>query len=81
MNVILIYDQVLRMILSRAYSLHYLRYESQIWCGDVYWYDGVSCTIYGSLNLTSDIVFKIIMPGAYLFYYLREESQFCCADQ
>ena len=42
-------DLVLRIIMSGAYHLYYLRFESQIWCVDASWDDGVSSTIYGSL--------------------------------
>ena len=42
-------DLVFRIIMSRAYLLHYLRQESQIWCEDASWDDKVSRTIIGSL--------------------------------
>ena len=42
-------DLVFRIIVSGAYILYYLRYESQIWCVDASWDDEVSCTIIGSL--------------------------------
>ena len=42
-------DLVLRIILSIAYLLYYLRYESQILCVDATWNDEVSRTIIGSL--------------------------------
>ena len=37
----------LRIIVSGAYLLYYLRLESQIWFVDKPWDGGVSCTIYG----------------------------------
>ena len=42
-------ELVFRIIMSGAYLLYYLRYESQIWCLGAYLYGGVSCTIYGLL--------------------------------
>ena len=42
-------DLVFRIIMSRAYLLYYLRYESQIWCVDASWDDKVSLTIIKSL--------------------------------
>ena len=42
-------DLVFRIIMSRAYPLHYLRQESQIWCEDASWDDKVFRTIIGSL--------------------------------
>ena len=42
-------DLVFRIIVSGAYLLYYLRWESQIWCVDASWDDEVSCTIIGSL--------------------------------
>ena len=60
-------DLVLRIIVSRAYLLHSLRYEFQIWCVDASWYGGVSYTIFRvTVTLTSDLVFRIIVSGAYL---------------
>ena len=32
-------DLVFRIIMSRAYRVYYLRYESQIWCVDASWDD------------------------------------------
>ena len=43
-------DLVFRIIVSGAYLLYYLRYESQIWCVDASWDDKVSRTIIGSLR-------------------------------
>ena len=62
-----------RIIVSRTYLIYYLRWESQIWCLDASWDDGVSCTVRVTvmLNLTFHLVFRIIISGAYLFYYLR----------
>ena len=42
-------DLVFRIIMSRAYLLYYLRYESQIWCVYASWDDEVSRTIIKSL--------------------------------
>ena len=42
-------DLVFRIIVSGAYLLYYLRWESQIWCVDASWDDKVSHTIIGSL--------------------------------
>ena len=42
-------DLVFRKIVSIAYLLYYLRYESQIWCVDACWDVEVSRTIIGSL--------------------------------
>ena len=42
-------DLVFRIIVSGAYLLYYLRWESQIWCVDAYWDDKVSRIIIGSL--------------------------------
>ena len=42
-------DLVLRIIVSGAYLLYYLRQESQIWCVDASWDDEVSRTIIWSL--------------------------------
>ena len=42
---ILTYDLVSRIIVSRAYLLYYLMYESQIWCVDSSWDGGVVHTI------------------------------------
>ena len=42
-------DLVLKIIMSGAYLLYYLRKESQFWCVNASWDGGVSCTIYGSL--------------------------------
>ena len=42
-------DLVFRKIVSIAYLLYYLRYESQIWCVDACWDVEVSGTIFGSL--------------------------------
>ena len=42
-------DLVLRIIVSGAYLLYYLRKESQIWCVDASWNDEVSRTIIGFL--------------------------------
>ena len=42
-------DLVFRIIMSKAYLLHYLRKESQIRCVDASWDDEVSHTIIWSL--------------------------------
>ena len=42
-------DLVFRIIMSRAYLLYYLRYESQICCVDASWDEEVSLTIIKSL--------------------------------
>ena len=42
-------DLVIRIIVSGAYLLYYLRLESQIWCVDASWDDKVSHTITRSL--------------------------------
>ena len=42
-------ELVFRIIMSGAYLLYYLRYESQIWCLGEYLDGGVSCTFYGLL--------------------------------
>ena len=42
-------DLVFRIIVSGAYLLYYLRWESQIWCVDASCDDEVSRTIIGSL--------------------------------
>ena len=42
-------DLVFRKIVSIAYLLYYLRWESQIWCVDASWDEEASCTIIGSL--------------------------------
>ena len=42
-------DLVFRIIVSRAYLLYYLRWESQIWCVDAACDDKVSHTIIRSL--------------------------------
>ena len=42
-------DLVLRIIMSRAYLLYYLRLESQNWCVDASWDVEVLHTIIGSL--------------------------------
>ena len=42
-------DLVFRIIVSGAYLLYYLRWESQIWCVDASWDDEVSRTKIGSL--------------------------------
>ena len=44
----LTFDLVFRIIVSGAYLLYYLRWESQIWCVDASWDDEVSRTIIGS---------------------------------
>ena len=73
----LISDLVFRIIMSRAYPLYYLRWESQIWCVDASWDGGVSCmadvTYYpwATVTLTSDLVSRIcIESGSYLLYSL-----------
>ena len=42
-------DLAFRIIVSGAYLLYYLRWESQIWRVDASWDDEVSRTIIGSL--------------------------------
>ena len=42
-------DLVLRIIVSEAYLLYYLRLESQNWCVDASWDDEVFGTKIGSL--------------------------------
>ena len=42
-------DLVFRIIMSGAYLIYYLRFESKIWCVDASWNDKVSHTIIGSL--------------------------------
>ena len=42
-------DLVFRIIMSGAYLLYYLRWESQIWCVDASWDDKLSLTIIKSL--------------------------------
>ena len=42
-------DLVFRIIVSEAYLLYHLMYESQIWCVDASWDGKVSRTINGSL--------------------------------
>ena len=42
-------DLVFRIIMSRAYRVYYLRWESQIWCVDASWDDEMSHFIIGSL--------------------------------
>ena len=48
---ILTSDLVLRIIVSGAYLLYNLRYESQIASLDASWDDGVSCSIYSHCDL------------------------------
>ena len=48
-NMTLTSDLDLIIIVSGAYLLYYLRLESQFWCVNASWDNGVSCTIYGSL--------------------------------
>ena len=66
-------DLVSRMgIESGAYLLNSLRYESQSWCVDASWDDGVSHTVFGSRWSWPDLVSRIgIESGAYLLYSLR----------
>ena len=47
-------DIVSRIIMSGAYLLYYLMYESQIWCVDSYWDGGVVHTILGHFYLNID---------------------------
>ena len=42
---------VSKIIVSRAYLLHYLRYESPIWCVDAFGDGGVLRTICGHCDL------------------------------
>ena len=50
-TLILTSDLVLRIIVSGAYLLYYLREESQIWCVNASWEGGVSCTFTGICGL------------------------------
>ena len=67
-------DLISKIIVYRAYLVHYLRKESQIWCVDASW-DGGSSVMYlfgVTVTLNSDLVSRIIVSGAYnLLYYLR----------
>ena len=51
---ILTYDLVSKIIVSGAYLLHYLIEESQIWCVDFSWDDGVAHTFLGHFDLDID---------------------------
>ena len=51
---ILTYDLVSRIIVSGAYLLYYLMKESQIWCVDSSWDDGVVHTTLGHFDLDID---------------------------
>ena len=60
-------DLVLMIIVSGAYLLYYLRYESQFWCMNVSWDGGVSCTIlWVTVTLNSDLVFRKVVYRAFL---------------
>ena len=60
-------DLVFMIIVSGDYLLYYLRQESQFWCMNASWDDGVSGTIlWVTVTLTSDLVFRKIVSGAYL---------------
>ena len=61
------YDLVLRIIVSGAYLLYYLRKKFQSVCVYASLYGGVSHTIFWSLW-----PWIIIVSGAYLYYYLRK---------
>ena len=50
LNYVLVY----RIIVSKAYCLYCLRYESQIWCVDFSWDGGVLHTVLGHLDLDID---------------------------
>ena len=77
----LTYVLVSRIIMSEAYLLHSLRYESQIWCVDAsLGWQSVPYQFWVTVILTSDLVFRIIASRAYLLYYLRQESQIWCVD-
>ena len=45
---------VFRIIVSGAYIVYYLRYESQIWCVDSSWDGGVVHTILGHFDIDID---------------------------
>ena len=43
-------DLVSRIIMPGAYSLYFLRWESQIWCEDSSWAGRVAHTIFGHFD-------------------------------
>ena len=47
-------ELVFRIIMSGAYLLYNLRYESQIWCLGAYLDGGVSCIFMGNCDLDLD---------------------------
>ena len=72
-NVTLTSDLVLSIVVSRAYLLHFLRKEFQIWCVDASCDDKVYHNwVNVTLNLTSTLVSRnCIESGAYLLYALK----------